>query len=120
MGAGKMLEDCGTIWLEKYKYVEAETRYYLWLQKKLYGIDIEDTAVPRTSSAPSPSFSAPLTASSTSNKTATLPNPPSSAAPPATAVAAAAAATTTTTTTDTGNSGAATTTAATSGPKSYE
>ncbi|XP_022662393.1 elongation factor 1-beta-like isoform X1 [Varroa destructor] len=41
MGAGKMLEDCGTIWLEKYKYVEAETRYYLWLQKKLYGIDIE-------------------------------------------------------------------------------
>lgn len=41
MGAGKMLEDCGNVWLEKYKYVEAETRYYLWLQKKLYGIDIE-------------------------------------------------------------------------------
>lgn len=36
-----MLDDCGTIWFDRSKYVEAETRYYLWLQKKNYGIEVE-------------------------------------------------------------------------------
>ncbi|OQR68029.1 elongation factor 1-delta isoform 2 [Tropilaelaps mercedesae] len=49
-----MLENCGTIWFDKYKYVEAETRYYLWLQKKLYGIDVEGWVIA------SPSMVVPL------------------------------------------------------------
>lgn len=36
-----MLDGCTTIWFERNKYIEAENRYYLWLQKKLYGIDVE-------------------------------------------------------------------------------
>jgi len=38
------------VWCDKWKYEEAETRYQLWLQKKLYGIEVQ--AVPAVASAP--------------------------------------------------------------------
>ncbi|XP_003748382.1 elongation factor 1-delta isoform X2 [Galendromus occidentalis] len=43
-----MAFECGSVWLDKWKYDEAETRYYLWLQKKLYGIDVKSSEMATT------------------------------------------------------------------------